>query len=289
MSTFGKLIVAGLLAVVTGGCATNYYNIPRETYEKKVRVLGVAPVMVDAGSDIRHAERESVVRLLVEGSRANEKELVGQLKEVGNYFNVRLLDEDAGRLFDTVVSRRERREDAGVTYNKYFFKPEEVKALVARHNLDAVMLVIVGGINRHDKIYSSNYLSYLEGDYNDLIMTGQILDGEGAVLWEYPNFRQRMMSYPSFLALQYPDFDEAQANATNEVEVRFKTVKGVERALNKKEKSSVVKGSEVSIIFSRQFEQMTALLRGTSSNPFSFGSKDEAKKADAVPAQPATK
>jgi hypothetical protein len=285
--TFGKFIVAGLLAAVTCGCAANYYNVPRETYEKKVRVLGVAPVMVDAGSDIRHPERESVVNLLREASRRNEKELVGQIRETGNYFNVRLLEEDAERLFDTIVSRRERREDAGVTYNKYFYKPEEIKGLVGRHNLDAVMVVTLGGINHRDKIYSSNYLSYLEGDYNDLVLAAQILDGEGAVLWEYPNFRQRLISHPSFLALQYPDFDEAKANATDEVEVKFKTVKGLERALAKKEKSSVQKGSEVSVIFSSQFEQMTALLRGTGS---SFGSgKDEAKKESAVPAQPAVK
>ncbi|HEY5974573.1 MAG TPA: hypothetical protein VIU41_07515 [Geobacteraceae bacterium] len=287
MPTFGKLIVAGLLAASTCGCAANYYNVPRETYEKKVRVLGVSPVMVDAGSDIRHPERESVVSLLREASRKNEKELIGQIKEAGNYFNVRLLDEDAERLFETIVSRRERREDAGVTYNKYFYKPEEIKGLVARNNLDAVMLVTLGGINRHDKIYSSNYLSYLEGDYNDLVLTAQILDGEGTVLWEYPNFRQRLISYPSFLALQYPDFDEARANAIDEVEVKFKTVKGLERALNKKEKSGVLKGSEVSVAFSSQFEQMTGLLRGAT-NAFGTG-KDEAKKVDAVPAQPAVK
>ena len=43
-----------------------YYNIPREAYEKKVRILGVAPIMVDADSDIRHPEKEKLVALLKE-------------------------------------------------------------------------------------------------------------------------------------------------------------------------------------------------------------------------------
>ena len=54
----------------------------------------------------------------------------------------------------------------------------------------------------------------LTSDYNYLIMTAQILDANGTILWEYPNFRQRILSYDPLINLEYPDFNEAEANLT---------------------------------------------------------------------------
>ena len=179
-----------ILLLVLSGCAANYYNVPREAYEKKVRVLGIAPIMLDADSDIRHPEKGEVLKIIREANRKNEKELVEILKGTGEYFSVRFLDEEADQLYATVVSRRERRDDAGVVYNKYFYKPDELKKFIVKHNVDAVMLVTVSGITMLEKIYSNTKLAYLEDNYNNLIMTGQILDADGSLLWEYPNFRQ---------------------------------------------------------------------------------------------------
>jgi hypothetical protein len=272
-----NFILVCLVAMVAGGCATNYYNVPRDVYEQKVRVLGIAPILVDGDSDIRHPEKEAVVAALKEASRKNEQELVLLLKEGGGYFTVRLLEENPDQLLTAVVSRRERRDDGGVVYNKYFYKPEEIKQLVARQNVDAVMLVTISGLTKQDKLYSANFLSYLEGDYNYLTLSAQIVDQDGTVLWEYPNFRQRLItSYTPFLALQYPDFDEAKANQTDEVQVKFKTPAGVSRALNKGEESSLQKEHTVASLYNRQFEAMAALLQPARS--VLGGKKEEEKK-----------
>ncbi|WP_243369665.1 hypothetical protein [Geotalea sp. SG265] len=263
-----------LASLVTFGCAQNFYNVPREVYEKQVRTLGVAPIFVDADSDIRHPEKEALVNLVRENNRKNEKELVAQLRETGTYFAVRLLDDNAEQLYSTLFSRRERRDDAGVKYNKYFFKPEELKNLIAKNGVDAVMLVTVNGLTSQEKVYSSNLLSYLDSDYNYLAVSAQILDAEGNTLWEYPNFRQRSLSYPMLFALQYPDFDEAKANESDRVEVHFKTIPGIARAFAKME-AARGKG-QVSTIYNNIFADM-ASLQQPERNLFG-GKKDDGKE-----------
>ncbi|ACM19390.1 lipoprotein, putative [Geotalea daltonii FRC-32] len=258
MQTVFRSVLLLVASLFTFGCAQNFYNVPRDVYEKQVRTLGVAPIFVDGGSDIQHPEKDAVVNLLRENNRKNEKELVAQLRETGTYFAVRLLEDDADQLFSTLLSRRERRDDAGVKYNKYFFKPEELKNLIAKNGVDALMLVTINGLTRPEKIYSSNLLSYLDSDYNYLAVSAQIMDADGNTLWEYPNFRQRSLTYPMLFSLQYPDFDEAAANESDRVEVRFKTIAGIARAFAKMESASKGKG-QVSILYNNIFGDMVSL------------------------------
>ena len=274
-----NMVLIGLVMLTGFGCAQNYYNVPKDTYEKKVRVLGVAPLMVDAESDIRHPEKAAVVALLKEANRKNEKELVALLKDTGAYFSVRLLDEDSDLLSAGLGPRRERRDDGGVIYNKYFFRQEALQNLVDRHRVDAVMVVTLSGLTRQDKFYSSNLLSYVSGDYNFLTASAQVIDRDGTVLWEYPNFRQRILTYPPFMALQYPDFDEAKANTTDDVEVKFKTVAGIGRALNKTKESSLQPKASVSILYCDLFDSMVALMG-------SGRSSESGKEKSAAPTQP---
>lgn len=248
------------LLLTTLGCARNYYNIPRETFEKKVRVLGIAPIFVDGESDIRHPEKEALVKLIKDVNVKNDKELVARLKETGSFFSVRPIEGDPDQLFSTLVFRRERRDDAGVVYNKYFYKLPELRELITSNHVDAVMFTVVSGLTRKETVFSSNLLSYLESDYNFLVMTAQILDGDGNILWEYPNFRQHSPSLPALLPLQYPDFDEAKANASNKVEVKFKTIPGIGRALNPTEESAQGK-AKYSTIYGALFDDMTSLLQ----------------------------
>lgn len=269
-----------ILTVITTGCASNYYNVPRETYEKKVRVLGVAPIMLDADSDIRHPDKGEIIKIIREANRKNEKELVDILKSNGEYFSVRFLDDEADQLFSTVVSRRERRDDAGVVYNKYFYKPEEIKKYIEKHNIDAVMLVTVSGISMVEKIYSNNFMAFLESNFNNLIMTSQILDADGMVLWEYPNFRQRFITFSTLFALQYPDFEEARANLTDQVNIKFKSIPGVARAFTRSETSYIKGSKQVSVLYNKQFADITSFLQYFR-NP--FAEKKEIKKSDAVP------
>lgn len=261
MKRIAKLILLCALVSTICGCARNYYNIPREAFEKKVRVLGIAQVMLDSESDIRYPEKEALLSLLKEFNRKNDRELAARCKTSGMFYLVQPILDDPDQLFSSLYFRKEKREDAGILYNKYFFKGAELKELIEKNKVDALLVVIMSGLTRHERRYSSNLMQYLESDYNNLIVTAQIVDAEGTVLWEYPNFRQRRLSFPTFLQLQYPDFDEAIANESDKVQVRFKTVDGIRRALDKKQKSSVLSNVEVSSRYSEMFEDMVSLLK----------------------------
>ncbi|HBA89899.1 MAG TPA: hypothetical protein DCZ75_18465 [Geobacter sp.] len=243
------------------GCAHNYYSIPQETLEKKVKTIGVAPIFTDAESDIRHPEKGAIVALVRAYNAKNEKELIARLRATGTFYAVRQVEGDPARLFSTLVSSKERRDDAGVIYNKYFYKKDELKQLMTENGLDALLFVTVSGLTRPGKVFSSNFLSFLETNFNYLIMTAQMIDREGNTIWEYPNFRQSTLSYPLFFALQYPDFDEAAANLSEKVDVKFKTVAGVTAAFAKTEPSSIANAPQVSTIYAKQYEEMLTLLK----------------------------
>lgn len=261
MRTFLKL---ALLAVAIGtmfGCAHNYYNIPQETLEKKVKTIGVAPIFVDPDSDIRHPGKDAIVSMVRTYNARNEKELIARLRGTGIFYAVRQVDGDPARLFSTLVSNKEKRDDAGIIYNKYFIKKDELKQLMTDNGLDAVLFVTVSGLTRQGKVFSSNYLSYLDTDFNYLVMTAQMIDREGNTVWEYPNFRRASLSFPLFFPLQYPDFDEAAANLSEKVDVKFKTVAGVNAAFAKTEASAIANAPEVSVLYARQFDEMLALMK----------------------------
>lgn len=277
-----KLLPVVLISIFTVGCSHNYYNVPKDVYESKVRVLGVAPLLVDADSEIRYPDKDALIGLVRDANRRNEKELVALLKDTGAYFSVLHLPDDPDQLAGKLVYRRERRDDAGVVYNKYFFKVQELRDYITKNGVDAVMFVVVSGITKKDSIRSSNLLSYLDSSYDYLIMTAQILDADGTVLWEYPNFRQRLLSFPPLLPLQYPAFDEAEANASEKVEVKFKTMAGIGRALDKTRTSSLSSKAQVSVLYADQFEKMVSLLT-PDSNLFGNGNSEGKKPAAPQP------
>jgi hypothetical protein len=286
VKTFLKLALLSMTVLFSSGCASNYYNIPRETFEKKVKILGVAPIFVDYDSDIRLPEKDTLVALIKDYNRKNEKELVARLKDTGTFFSVRLLDENADKLFSSILFRRERRDDASVVYNKYFYKLPELKELITRNGLDAVMLTVVSGLTRQDTVRSSNMVSYLEADYNMLIMTSQILDANGNILWEYPNFRENRPSLPAFIELQYPDFDEAKANETDKVELRFKTIPGITRVLKETEESSLQGNAKVSSAYTSIFSEMVALLKPEQHYPWSKKKETITEEQQPMPEAP---
>ena len=261
MRIFLKLALLVGATCTMFGCAHNYYNIPQETLEKKVKTIGVAPIFVDAESDIRHPEKGAILSLLRTYNAKNEKELIARLRGTGIFYAVRQIEGDPTRLFSTLVSNSERRDDAGIIYNKYFYKKDELKQLLSNNGLDAVMFLTVSGLTRQGKVFSSNFLSYLETDFNYLIMTAQLIDGDGNTIWEYPNFRRSALSYPLFFPLQYPDFDEAAANLSEKVDVKFKTVAGVTAAFSKTEPSTVANGPQVSTLYVKQYDEMLSLLK----------------------------
>lgn len=258
-----KKLLLGVLLLSTfmAGCARNYYNVPTENFAEKVKVLGVAPIFMDAESDIKHPQKDQLLQLVADLNRKYEPQLVRKLKTTGNFYTVTLLDSEPRRLFESFLFRREKRDDATVQYNKYFWKNDDLRNYIQKNNLDAVMLITVSGLTKPEKIYSSNLLTSLETDYNYLTLTAQILDANGTILWEYPNFRRRLLKYSPLINLQYPDFSESDANLVKKTEVKFKTIDGIRRTLELKRKDWMLRETQEPEAYTAQFDEIISLIK----------------------------
>lgn len=255
------LLVFTLFATIISGCSQNHFNIPTENFADKVRVLGIAPIIVDSESDIKHPQKDMLVSLVTEMNRKYEQQLVRKLKATGNFYTVALLDGDPQNIFGKLFSRRERRDDATILYNKYLWKNDELRDYLQKNNLDALMLIVVSGLTKPDKVTSIGQLKSLDSDYNYLIMTAQVLDANGAILWEYPNFRQHVLSFEPLINLEYPDFNEAEANLTTSANVKFKTIDGIRRTLEQKRKDLLLRETQEPNEYGKQFDEMVSLLK----------------------------
>lgn len=275
-------LMLGLALLLINGCARNHFNIPQDSFAEQVKVLGMAPIMVDADSDIRHPQRDELIALLTAQNRLHERDLLRQIKNTDSFYTVTMLDADPKALFGELLSRRERRDDAAIQYNKYFWKNEALAELIRKNSLDALMLVIVSGITRPEKISSSNLMDSLETDYNYLIMTAQVIDAKGNILWEYPNFRTRTLSYTPLLNLQYPDFDEAKANMSPRIQVKFKGMEGIKRALDKRRLDMLLRETSDAELYTTQFDEISSLLKFDRERP-----KQPAQQVDKPKQEPA--
>ena len=255
------LLVLALCATVISGCSQNHFNVPTENFAEKVRVLGIVPIIVDADSDIKHPQKDQLIPLLAEMNRKYEQQFVRKLKATGNFYTIALLDGEPQNIFSKLSARREKRDDASIIYNKYFWKNDELRDYIQKNNLDAVMLLVVSGLTKSDKVTSIGQLTSLTSDYNYLTMAAQILDVNGATLWEYPNFRQRLLSYDPLANLEYPDFNEAEANLTTNTYVKFKTIEGIRRTLDQKSKDLLMRETQESVVYGAQFDKMISLLK----------------------------
>lgn len=256
-----KLLLLLPLLLLSFGCAQNHFNVPVENFADKVKVLGVAPIIIDVDSDIKYPQKDQLVSLVADMNRKYEPQLIRKLKETANFYTVALLGGDPQAIFGNLFFRRETRDDATIQYNKYFWKNDELRDYIQKNNLDAVMLIVVSGLNKNERIFSSNLLSSVTGDYNYLIMSAQILDANGTVLWEYPNFRGRILTYYPMINLEYPDFSEAEANLTNEAKIKFKTIDGIKLTLDQKRKDLLLRETQESQVYGKQFDEMLALIK----------------------------
>lgn len=292
----GLFIVAGTML----GCAQNHFNIPSENYAEKVKVLGVAPILIDADSDIVYPQKELLIPLIADLNRKYEPLLVRKLQGTGNYYAVTILADEPQQLFSSLVARREKRDDANTQYNKYFWKKDEIGEYIKKNRLDAVMVVVVSGLTKTSKIFSSNLLTSLETNFNFLTMTAQIIGPDGTVLWEYPNFRGRLLPYYPLVNLQYPDFSESEANVSRKTEVRFKSLDGIRRYLELKKSDMLFRETPEPEVYGRLFDEITSLAKhsivkqakgaadGKTQAPAEGAQKTVPAAEAAPPAEPAT-
>jgi len=256
-----KLLLLLPLLLLGFGCAQNHFNVPVENFADKVKVLGVAPIIIDVDSDIKYPQKDQLVALVADMNRKYEPQFIRKLKGTANFYTVALLGGDPQAIFRNLLFRREARDDATIRYNKYFWKNAELREYIQKNNLDAVMLIVVSGQNRNEKIFSSNLLMSVKADYNYLTMTAQILDANGTILWEYPNFRGRILTYYPMINLEYPDFSEAEANLANEATIKFKTIDGIKQILDQKRKDLLLRETQESQVYGKQFDEMLALIK----------------------------
>ncbi len=268
-----------LVAVTQFGCAQNYFNIPADNVVEKVKALGIAPIFVDADSDITYPQKELLLPLIADLNRKSEPFLLRKLQSTGSFLAVTQLADEPQQLFSKLIARREKRDDADIKYNKYFWKNDEISTYIKNNRLDALMVVVVSGLTKSSKIYSGNLLTSLETNYNFLTMTAQIIAPDGTILWEYPNFRARLLTYYPLVNLQYPDFSESEANLSRKTELRFKSIDGIRRTLEQKKNDWKFQETAEPEVYGRLFDEIASLVVHS-------GKKPEVNPADVKPAAP---
>ncbi|MDD2580362.1 MAG: hypothetical protein PHR66_00070 [Desulfuromonadaceae bacterium] len=279
-----RFVVCLLFVAVTMlGCAQNHFNIPAESFAEKVKVLGVAPIFIDTDSDINYSQKDLLIPLISDLNRKYEPLLIRKLQGTGNFYAVTPVADEPQKLFNQLLARREKRDDASILYNKYFWKNDAIAAYIKKNRLDAVMLVVVNGLTKSSKIYSSNLLTSLETDYNYLMMTAEIIGPDGTVLWEYPNFRTRLLTYSPLVNLQYPDFSESAANQSKQTVVRFKSVDGIRRTLEKKKTDWLLQETEEPEVYGKLFDEMTSLIKYTDDKLTKQGAAADNRQKSASP------
>lgn len=255
------------LAVLLGvlllaGCSSGFFKIPKEEYRQTVHTLGVLPLLVDAGSTITHPEREAVVDILRRTSAGREGRLSERIGENKAYFDVRPVAGDPRQLYAEVVKGSSLRGEGESLYRHYDFADASVAALTQRNVVDALLIVILHGVERQDKRWDRRHLSYLQADFNDVVATAAVVLPSGEIIWEYPGTGDE-----AFLALQYPDFDEAYYNSTDQVRVKYITLAGLERTLEEQERGVFGKG-DFSRHYLKLFSAIAAELKPGLQNPF---------------------
>jgi hypothetical protein len=253
-----RLTVTILLLLSLAGCA-GHYRISKEDYRKTVKTLGLLPLLVDETSTVTHAERQGVIDLLRHASVGRETELVERLKERGDYFDVRPVAGDSRELFSSLVWRSAQRGEGNEVYRHYDFNAQAVAALAEKNRVDALLVVVLNGVERPEKRWDRLHVSFLEADYNTIQATAAVVLPSGEIVWELPGM--------TFLELQYPDFDEARFNRTEQVRIKQITLAGLERALAEVERGVFGRRSfprHYGELFDRLAEELRPGLR----NPF---------------------
>ena len=224
------MLLVGLLLV---GCSSGVYKVPKDTYRSQVKTLGVLPIIVDGGSAINHSQRDGVVSLLRRTAVGKLESAIETLRKKKGYFDVRYVGEDPQRLLQQlIVAPMQPLAESGLPTGHYY-SATAAKHLLEQKVVDALLVVVLSGVEHQEKRRSRNKLETLETVYNDILATAAVVDGRGKVLWEMNGEEADPL-----LAMQYPDFDEAYFNKTEVVALKEITLAGLERTLTAEQKEN---------------------------------------------------
>jgi len=220
------LIVVVLSGLLLAGCGGGVFKVPKDEYRKQVKTLGVLPVIVDDQSTITHSQRNEIISLLRRTAVGKAEAPIEPLRKKKGYFDVRYVGEDPQRLLRTlIVGPLPPLEGTGLP-SGYRFSAQTASQLVEQKVVDALLIVVLAGVEHEEIRRSRHKLETLQTTYNDIMATASVIDEKGKVLWEMTGEEAYQL-----LALQYPDFDEAYFNETEEVAVKEITLAGLEKKL----------------------------------------------------------
>ena len=228
-----RRILIIVLCLLFSGCAAT----KSVEAEKRVKTLGVLPVLIDEET-IDYSNSDGLVALLEESSQGVDEWLIDGLRKKGDYFDVRRIDLPPAQLYGQIVSGRNVVGEDAASHHTYSFDPAGVTALVDDHLVDAVLVVVVNGIKRHEKRWSphSTRFEYLETDYRSLLYSAAVVAAPAEILWD-----RKPPAGDFFLRLDYPDFSEAFWNLTDEVHVKEISLPGLERRLAERDEGMFIK------------------------------------------------
>jgi len=255
-----RAIVLGLVIFSLTACGGTGFKIGKEEYRQRVRTLGVVPLLVDGSSQLDHPRASEVVALLRRRSSGQHLQLVELLKEQKGYFDVRPVAGNPVALFDRLVRGRAWQEGGDGPYHHYRFDPRTVAELNRQQSTDALLVIVLNGAVRTEKRWDRTRLSYLEAPFNSILAAAAVVLPSGEIVWEHPGGK-------AFLDMQYPAFDEAYYNMTEEVPIRFITLGGLERHLNEPGRK-LLQGAVLPLPYQELFDLLASDLKPGLLNPF---------------------
>jgi hypothetical protein len=203
-----------------------------------------------------------VVDLLRRINAGKETALVELLRDKKAYFDVRAVDGDPSALLRQIAVSRKAVDDEDGGY-VYRFRPEAVAQLSRTTVSDALLVVVFNGASRQERRWDRTRINYLDAMFDSILVSAAVVMPSGEIVWEY-----RSPLGEPFLNLQYPDFDEAHYNKTDQVAAKYISLAGLERALTEPDKSWFGK-SQVPVLYHDLFKDLAAGLKPGLMNPFS--------------------
>ena len=216
-----------IASLVLGGCSVGAYKMPKKQYRQQVRTLGVLPLLVDGSSPGIYPDAQGLTALLRRANAGKQKALIDLLRSQGGYFDVRAVKGDPAALFNRLVSGHVPAGKGETLHRSYRFAPDVVRQLCDGAVVDGLLVVILYEGERVEKRWDCTHLHYLKTPYDGVRVTAAVVLPSGKVAWEFPGYAGE-----AFLALQYPDFEEARYNRTDSVRLKFITLAGLGRVLS---------------------------------------------------------
>lgn len=224
-----KRVMVGLaILLFLSACSSGTYNIPKREYQSRVQVLGVVPILVDS-RPLNYPHSAEIYKLLKDTAQNKHYHLTEQLRTKKGYFDVRPLDINPDMTALSLLAGGGTYDDSGRPLG-YQFDAATVSALARQNVVDALLVVVFSGEQIEENRRSRTKLESLRTSYSSIQATAKVVDRDGKVLWELTGADSYMT-----VNLQYPDFDEAHFNRTNQVHVKNISVVGAERIITEGE------------------------------------------------------